>query len=64
MQHGRDDQVTPMVASLELLSLIPRSQMHVFSRCGHWTQVEHASRFAELVEHFLVEAHAEERTPT
>lgn len=27
-------------------------------RCGHWTQVEHAHRFARLVNDFLNEADA------
>lgn len=56
--HGRDDRVIPMATSLKLLSLIPRSQLHVFARCGHWTQIEHAARFAQLVESFLAEADA------
>ncbi|WP_354004854.1 alpha/beta fold hydrolase [Ramlibacter albus] len=57
--HGRDDRVIPMATSLKLLSLIPRSQLHVFSRCGHWTQIEQTARFVELVESFLSEADAE-----
>jgi 2-hydroxymuconate-semialdehyde hydrolase len=28
----------------------------VFGQCGHWTQIEHASRFARLVGDFLAEA--------
>lgn len=56
--HGRDDKVIPMATSLKLLSLIPRSQLHVFSQCGHWTQVEHTARFSQLVEGFLCEADA------
>jgi hypothetical protein len=30
----------------------------VFGRCGHWTQIEHAARFAQLVGNFLAEADA------
>ena len=54
--HGRDDQVIPLEASLRLHHLIERSQLHVFGRCGHWTQIEHAARFAQLVSNFLAEA--------
>ncbi|MCB1889658.1 MAG: alpha/beta fold hydrolase [Rhodocyclaceae bacterium] len=54
--HGRDDQVIPMATSLALHQLISRSQLHVFGRCGHWTQIEHAARFARLVGGFLAEA--------
>jgi 2-hydroxymuconate-semialdehyde hydrolase len=61
--HGRDDQVIPVATSLKLLSLIPRSQLHVFGRCGHWTQIEHAGRFCQLVESFLAEADAAEASP-
>jgi 2-hydroxymuconate-semialdehyde hydrolase len=53
--HGRDDRVVPMSASLELASLIDRSQLHVFGRCGHWTQIERTARFVRLVEDFLGE---------
>ena len=54
--HGRDDQVIPVESSLRLSKLISRSQLHVFGRCGHWTQIEHAGRFAQLVSNFLAEA--------
>jgi 2-hydroxymuconate-semialdehyde hydrolase len=54
--HGRDDQVIPVESSLRLSKLISRSQLHVFGRCGHWTQIEHAARFAQLVSSFLSEA--------
>ncbi|MCE1235234.1 MAG: alpha/beta fold hydrolase [Hyphomicrobiales bacterium] len=54
--HGRDDRVIPLEASLRLAGLIDRSQLHVFGRCGHWTQIEHAARFNRLVGDFLAEA--------
>jgi len=54
--HGRDDQVIPVENSLRMSQLISRSQLHVFGRCGHWTQIEHAARFAQLVSNFLAEA--------
>mgnify|MGYP001765962386 CR=1 FL=1 len=54
--HGRDDRVIPLAASLRLASLIDRSQLHVFGRCGHWTQIEHAARFNRLVADFLAES--------
>jgi len=54
--HGRDDQVIPLATSLTLAQMIDRSQLHVFGRCGHWTQIEHAARFAQLVGNFLAEA--------
>jgi len=54
--HGRDDKVIPVESSLRLSQLISRSQLHVFGRCGHWTQIEHSARFAQLVSNFLSEA--------
>ena len=53
--HGRDDKVIPLANSLTLLDWIDRSQLHVFARCGHWVQIEHAARFARLVGDFLGE---------
>jgi 2-hydroxymuconate-semialdehyde hydrolase len=29
--------------------------LHVYGHCGHWTQIEHAGRFARLVRDFLTE---------
>lgn len=57
--HGREDQVIPLQTSLTLADWIPNAQLHVFGHCGHWTQIEHADRFARLVVDFLVEADSE-----
>ena len=54
--HGREDQVIPLQTSLTLSQWIPNSQLHVFGHCGHWTQIEHAARFAQLLANFLAEA--------
>lgn len=51
--HGRDDRVIPLSTSLTLLEWIDNSQLHVFGRCGHWTQIERAGEFARLVSAFL-----------
>lgn len=53
--HGREDKVIPLENSLRLCNLIPNAQLHVYGRCGHWTQIEHAGRFARLVKDFLTE---------
>lgn len=54
--HGREDQVIPVENSYRLSRLIPKSQLHIYGQCGHWTQIEHAARFAQLVSNFLQEA--------
>jgi pimeloyl-ACP methyl ester carboxylesterase len=51
--HGRDDKVIPLENAYRLLHLINRSQLHVFGRCGHWTQIEHAKAFNGLLLQFL-----------
>ncbi|WP_161962479.1 alpha/beta fold hydrolase [Nocardioides speluncae] len=51
--HGRDDQVIPLANSLRLHKLIDNSQLHVFGRCGHWVQIEHAEAFNRMVSNFL-----------
>jgi 2-hydroxy-6-oxo-octa-2,4-dienoate hydrolase len=51
--HGRDDQVIPMANSARLHTLIERSELHVFGRCGHWTQIEWAAEFNQLLIRFL-----------
>lgn len=47
--HGREDQVIPLANAWTLLDLIEDAQLHVFGRCGHWTQIEHAEDFTALV---------------
>lgn len=50
---GRDDRFVSLDAGLRLLAGLPNSEMHVFSRCGHWAQWEHADEFNSLVARFL-----------
>ena len=51
--HGRDDRVIPLETSLTMLHWIDNAQLHVFGRCGHWTQIEHAAAFQRLLRDFL-----------
>jgi 2-hydroxymuconate-semialdehyde hydrolase len=51
--HGRDDRVIPLANALRLLELVDDSRLHVFGRCGHWTQIERAAEFNRLVGDFL-----------
>ena len=50
---GRDDRFVPLDTGLRLLAGIKDAQLHVFSRCGHWAQWEHANTFNRLVLDFL-----------
>ncbi|MBV6274288.1 alpha/beta fold hydrolase [Alcaligenaceae bacterium CGII-47] len=51
---GRDDRFVPLDAGLRLIAGLQNSELHVFSRCGHWAQWEHADRFNSMVKEFLV----------
>ncbi len=51
--HGRDDQVIPVANAVTLMELIDDAQLHIFGRCGHWTQIEHAGAFNTMVTGFL-----------
>jgi len=53
--HGRDDRVVDPMSSWHLHQHLQNSQLHYFGRCGHWTQIEHASRFQFLVQQFFDE---------
>ncbi len=50
---GRDDRFVPVDHGLKLLWGLPNAQLHVFSKCGHWAQWEHADAFNRLVLDFL-----------
>lgn len=50
---GRDDRFVPMDVGLRLLAGLRDADLHVFSRCGHWAQWEHAEKFNRLVLDFL-----------
>ncbi|MFF0279427.1 alpha/beta fold hydrolase [Rhodococcus aetherivorans] len=51
--HGREDKVVPPEVSWTMLHLLQDADLHVFARCGHWTQIERAAEFNELVADFL-----------
>ncbi|SOE97269.1 2-hydroxy-6-ketonona-2,4-dienedioate hydrolase [Burkholderia sp. D7] len=50
---GRDDRFVPMDVGLRLVAGMQNAEMHIFSRCGHWAQWEHAEKFNRMVVDFL-----------
>lgn len=54
--HGRDDRVVDPMSSWHLHQHLKSSQLHLIGRCGHWTQIEHPTRFQFLVRQFLDES--------
>lgn len=51
--HGREDRIVPVDVALTMLRLLPDADLHVFARCGHWTQIERSRDFNEVVAQFL-----------
>lgn len=51
--HGMQDVVIPVSRTWELLNVIPTADAHVFSQCGHWSQVERAEDFNAIVTQYL-----------
>lgn len=51
--HGREDTIVPLDCSLRAGTLLRNSDLHIYSNCGHWTQIERAAEFGELVRSFL-----------
>jgi 4,5:9,10-diseco-3-hydroxy-5,9,17-trioxoandrosta-1(10),2-diene-4-oate hydrolase len=52
---GREDRVNPIDGALVALKLIPRAQLHVFGRCGHWAQLECFAEFNRITRDFLLD---------
>ncbi|WP_201574537.1 alpha/beta fold hydrolase [Psychrobacter sp. H8-1] len=50
---GRDDRFVAMDLGIRLLNGLPRAELHVFNRCGHWVQWEYADKFNRMVLDFL-----------
>ena len=50
---GRDDRFVPMDVGLRLVWGLPDAEMHIFNKCGHWAQWEHADKFNRMVLDFL-----------
>ena len=51
--HGREDKVVALQVSVAMLGLLPNADLHVFSACGHWTQIERADEFSAVVFDYL-----------
>lgn len=50
---GRDDRFVPLDNGLKLVWGMQNADLHVFGRCGHWAQWEHAEKFNALSLQFL-----------
>jgi 4,5:9,10-diseco-3-hydroxy-5,9,17-trioxoandrosta-1(10),2-diene-4-oate hydrolase len=50
---GRDDRMLPVEGGMFGFRQLPNAELHIFSRCGHWAQVERKDDFERLVIDFL-----------
>ena len=50
---GRDDRFVPIDHGLRMISTMQDARLHIFPKCGHWAQWEHAEAFNRLVIDFL-----------
>lgn len=51
--HGVNDRVIPVSRTWEILNVIPHADAHIFSQCGHWSQVERADEFNQILTSYL-----------
>ena len=58
--HGFHDRVVPRTTSLRLMELLADADLHLIGRCGHWVQIEQATKFSALVRAFLTPDVAEQ----
>ncbi|HEX5459927.1 MAG TPA: alpha/beta hydrolase [Steroidobacteraceae bacterium] len=50
---GMDDRAGALDVGLLMTRAMQNAQMHIFTKCGHWVQVEREAEFNELVMNFL-----------
>jgi pimeloyl-ACP methyl ester carboxylesterase len=51
---GMDDRFGALDVGLQVTRMVPDGRMHIFTKCGHWAQVEHAAEFNRIVIDFLM----------
>ncbi|WP_028782137.1 alpha/beta fold hydrolase [Thalassobacillus devorans] len=52
--HGLNDQVIKFEdTSYKLINLLPHAELHVFTECGHWTQIEKTEPFINHIFAFI-----------
>ena len=57
---GRDDRMLPYDQAHFANRWLPDVELHTFSRCGHWVQVERKSEFERVVTEFLTRKASED----
>jgi 2-hydroxy-6-oxo-octa-2,4-dienoate hydrolase len=52
--HGREDRMVPLECGQRIARACPNADLTVFSRCGHWVQLERAREFVSLTSRFAL----------
>ena len=47
--HGTQDVVIPVSRTWDILNIVPNADAHIFSQCGHWSQVEKSDEFNTVI---------------
>lgn len=51
--HGVQDKVIPVQRTWDILNVVPHADAHIFSQCGHWSQVERSDEFNLVIKNWL-----------
>lgn len=51
--HGVQDVVIPVARTWDILNTVASADAHIFSQCGHWSQVEKSEEFNALIKQYL-----------
>lgn len=51
--HGMNDRVIPVSRTWDIVQVVPHADAHLFAQCGHWSQVERADEFNQVVGDWL-----------
>lgn len=51
--HGVQDVVIPVSRTWDILNTVPFADAHIFSQCGHWSQVEKSDEFNTVISNYL-----------
>lgn len=51
--HGMQDVVITPQRTWDLVNTIPSADAHLFAQCGHWSQVEKADEFNEVIVNWM-----------
>ncbi|MBD2097241.1 alpha/beta fold hydrolase [Trichocoleus sp. FACHB-591] len=51
---GKQDSILPVAHAQVAAQQLPYAQVHIFDACGHWSHLEQAEKFNDLVSRFLL----------